>query len=188
MPIWADTNGGPLNYSQIEELIAFLRAPKTETYAVRDPSTNEPVVGADGKDRTFTGWVDPEYKPAAGATPFPACWSGGGGGGASPSPAESLPPDATTVKVTAENIAFDVKELTVPADKPFAIDFTQKDAGVGGHNVEIRTADGQSIFDGQVLTDPGQVTYTVPALKAGTYTFICKIHPIPAMTGTLTVK
>src|SRR5688500_12207061 len=30
MPVWADTNGGPLNYRQIEELIAFLRSPKVD--------------------------------------------------------------------------------------------------------------------------------------------------------------
>ena len=30
------------------------------------------------------------------------------------------------------------------------------------------------------------MTYSVPALAAGTYTFICIVHP--NMTGTLTVK
>ena len=62
------------------------------------------------------------------------------------------------------------------------------DAGVGGHNVEIRDAGGQTLFKGQVLTDPGEITYSIPALKAGTYTYICSIHPIASMTGTLTVK
>ena len=95
---------------------------------------------------------------------------------------------AETVKVVAEGIAFDVKELAVSAGKPFAIDFDQKDVGVGGHNVEIRTTDGASLWKGEVLTDPGQITYVVPALDPGTYVFICTVHPIPAMTGTLTVK
>lgn len=190
MPVWADTNGGPLNYRSIEELIAFIRAPSNQEFTVRDPSTNEPVVGPDGKEKTFTGWIDPAYKPAPGSSPVPACWSGGGGGGggASPSPAGTLPPDAKVLKVTAENISFDVKELSADANKPFAIDFTQKDAGVGGHNIEIRDSGGKTLFKGQVLTDPGQTKYTVDALPAGTYTFICSIHPIPAMTGTLTVK
>ncbi len=187
MPVWADVNGGPLNYRQIEELIAFLRAPSTKEYIVRHPELNEPVVGADGKVETFKGWVDPSFKPDPAATPFPACWSGGGGG-ATPAPSESLAPDAEHVAVTAENIAFDVKELSVTAGKAFAIDFTQKDAGVGGHNVEIRDGGGKTLFKGTVLTDPGQATYVVPALTAGTYTFICSVHPIPAMTGTLTVK
>ena len=43
------------------------------------------------------------------------------------------------------------------------------------------------LFTGQPLAQPGQtVTYNVPALAAGTYTFICIVHP--NMTGTLTVK
>jgi mono/diheme cytochrome c family protein/plastocyanin len=186
MPVWADTNGGPLNYRQIQELIAFIRSDATQTYTIRNPSLNEPVIGPDGKVETFKGWVDPNFKPAADATAVPACWKGTPGGNATPGP--SLPTGAETVKITAEGIAYDVHALTVTAGKDFGIDFTQKDAGVGGHNVEIRTQSGQTVFKGTVLTDPGETTYTVPALQAGTYTFICSIHPIPSMTGTLTVK
>jgi plastocyanin/mono/diheme cytochrome c family protein len=187
MPVWADTNGGPLNYRQIQELISFIRAPSTQEYIVRNPSLNEPIVGPDGKIETFKGWVDPSFKPDPAATAVPACWSGGGGG-APATPGPTLPPGSETLKITAEGIAYDVKELSATAGKPFAIDFTQKDAGVGGHNVEIRTQDGKTVFKGEVVGNPGEVTYSVPALDAGTYTFICSIHPIPAMTGTLTVK
>ncbi|MBA3875969.1 MAG: hypothetical protein C0498_03385 [Anaerolinea sp.] len=188
MPVWADTNGGSLNYRQIEELIAFMRAPSTEEYVVRNPELNEPVIGPDGEVETFRGWVDPSFIPDPSATPVPACWSGGGGGGATPAPGESLPPDAQIVKVTAEGIAFDVKELTIDAGKTWAIDFVQKDAGVGGHNVEIRTPDGTTVYKGTILTDPGEITYVIPALDPGTYTFLCTVHPIPAMTGTLIVR
>ncbi len=187
MPIWSNENGGPLNYEQIQELIAFIRAPSTQEYIIRNPTLNEPVVGPDGKVKTFKGWVDPSFKPDPAATAVPACWSGTGGGN-SQTPGPTVPPDTQTVAVTAEGIAYNVKELTVDAGKDFAIDFTQKDAGVGGHNVEIRTQDGTSIFKGEVLMNPGETTYLVPALEPGTYTFICSIHPIPAMTGTLTVK
>ena len=187
MPVWADTNGGPLNYIQIQELIAFIRSDATQEYVIRNPTLNEPVIGADGKVKTFKGWVDPSFKPAADATAVPACWSGSGGGTATPGP--TVAPGTETVKITAEAVKFDVHELTVTADKPFAIDFTQKDSGVGGHNVDIRSQDGATVyFSGQVLTDPGETTYSVPALKAGTYIFICKIHPFADMTGTLTVK
>jgi mono/diheme cytochrome c family protein/plastocyanin len=187
MPVWADTNGGPLNYVQIQNLIAFIRSDATQTYTIRNPTLNEPVVGPDGKVKTFKGWVDPSFKPAADATAVPACWSGSGGGSTA-TPGPSLPSGAEVLKVTAENIAYDVHDLTATAGQPFGIDFNQKDANVGGHNVEIKDANGNVVFDGEVLTDPGQVTYSVPALPAGTYTFLCKIHPIPAMTGTLTVK
>jgi mono/diheme cytochrome c family protein/plastocyanin len=188
MPVWADTNGGPLNYEQINELIAFIRAPSTQEFTIRNASLNEPVVGDDGKIKTFKGWVDPSFKPDPSASPVPACWSGTAGGG-SASPGATLPPGSETLKITAENVAFDVHELTATADKPFGIDFIQKDTGVGGHNVQIQSQDGATVyFNGDVLNDPGEITYSVPALKAGTYTFICRIHPIANMTGTLTVR
>lgn len=187
MPVWADTNGGALNYLQIEDLIAFIRAPSTQEFTRRDPELNEPILGPDGKVLTFKGWRDDAFKPEPSATPVPDCHSGTPGGG-TPAPEGTLPPDAEILKVTAEALAYDVKELTVTGAKPFGIDFIQKDAGVGGHNVEIRAQDGKSIYKGTVLLDPGEVTYVVPALDPGTYTFICSIHPVAAMTGTLTVK
>jgi len=187
MPVWAQENGGPLNYLQIDDIIAFIRAPSTQEYEKRDPTLNEPVLGPDGKVVTFKGWRDTTFKPEPSATPFPDCWSGNAGGG-TPAPQPTLGPDATIVKLTAAQIAYNPKDLAGPADKQFGIDFKQEDSGVGGHNVEIRDSGGQTLFKGQVLTDPGETTYTIPALKAGTYTYICSIHPIPAMTGTLTVK
>ncbi len=183
MPVWSNTNGGPLNYKQIEDLIAFIRAPNTQEYEVRDPSLNEPT------GQTFHGWVDPNFKPAPGSTPFPDCWSNPGGASPSASaPAASLPAGATTLNITAENISYDVHDLSAPANQPFAIHFTMKDAGVGGHDVDIRKADGTTVVDNPRVNDPGETTYVIPALPAGTYTFICSVHPIPAMTGTLTVK
>lgn len=183
MPVWADTNGGPLNYEQINDLIAFIRAPDTSTYQVRDPSTNEPT------GRTFTGWLDPSFKPAPSSTPVPDCYlgtPGGGGTGGSSSPAPSLPAGATTLEVTAANIAFDVKTLSAPANAPFAIHFTNNDVGVP-HDVDIRTSDGTTLVSTAQITGTASTTYVIPALKPGTYTFICSVHPIPAMTGTLTV-
>jgi plastocyanin/mono/diheme cytochrome c family protein len=190
MPVWADTNGGPLNYLQIQDLIAFIRAPNNQSFTIRDQTLDEPVIGPDGKEKTFTGWRDPNFKPAADASPVPACWSGTPSGSAAPSggPTETLSPTAVTLKLTAQNVAYDVKALEAKANEAFGIDFNQKDTGVGGHNVEIRDSSGKSLFKGQVLNDPGETTYVIPALPAGTYTYICSIHPIPNMTGTLTVK
>jgi hypothetical protein len=44
MPIWSNEGHppGPLNYIQIEDLVAFIRAPSTETYTKRDPELFEP--------------------------------------------------------------------------------------------------------------------------------------------------
>ncbi|HEX5591144.1 MAG TPA: cupredoxin domain-containing protein [Candidatus Limnocylindrales bacterium] len=186
MPVWADTNGGPLNYRQIEELIAFIRAPSTQEYIQRHPELNEPVIGDDGEVKTFRGWVDPSFKPDPAASPVPACYLGDGG--PTPTgPAETLPPDAVTLELTAEGIAFDVLELEAPAGESFAIHFVNKDAGVGGHDADIRQ-DSTTLVDNAILQQPGEITYVIPPLEAGTYTFICSVHPIPAMTGTLTVR
>ncbi|MBF8289090.1 MAG: Cytochrome c protein [Chloroflexi bacterium] len=186
MPTWSNVNGGPLNYKQVEDLIAFIRAPSTQEYIKRHPELNEPIIGADGKVETFKGWRDPAFKPDPAATPVPDCWSGSAGG--TEAPTATLPPDAQVVTVTAETLAFDPKELTIDAGKAWGIDFFQKDSGVGGHDVDIRAHDGTVLIDNAKLNDPGETTYVMPPLEPGTYVFICSVHPIEAMTGTLTVK
>jgi len=196
MPIWSNTGNppGPLNYKQVEDLINYLRAEKGTEYRVLDPDLFEPVKDkTTGKEKTFEGWVDPKYKPEPGSTPYPACWTAefsqpsaapSGSPGATGSPGASQAPAGTVLKVVAKDIAFDVKELSVPADAAFQIDFDNQDPSTQ-HNVEIKDANGASVFRGDLITGPKQITYTVPALKAGSYTFICTVHP--NMTGTLTV-
>ena len=194
MPIWSNTGSppGPLNYKQIEDLINFIRATKGPEYTVLDASLFEPVIDpATGKEKTFTGWVDPSYKPDPGATPFPACWSdefsqpaASASPGASSAPGASEAPSGTVVKESALNIAFENGALSAPADTAFQIEFENKDAGIP-HNIAIKDPSGTEVFKGDIVTGPTTVTYDVPALPAGTYTFICTVHP--NMTGTLTV-
>ncbi|HET7026151.1 MAG TPA: cupredoxin domain-containing protein [Candidatus Limnocylindrales bacterium] len=212
MPVWSNDNGGPLNYKQIEDLIAFIRAPKGPEYVVHDPSTLEPLKNPDGSEQTFAGWRDPNYKPDPNATPVPDCWkdaftnasqapaaSGspatsaapGSSPGASGNPAPSgqvggSPVPATgQVQITAQGIAFTTTDVEAPADKAFPILFDNQDAGTP-HNVDIQDASGTSVFKGAIFPGVDQQTYNVPALKAGTYKFVCDVHP--NMTGTLTVK
>lgn len=106
---------------------------------------------------------------------------------ATPPPAPSGQP---AIEVIAKNIAYDKRELQVPADTPFAITLKNQDAATVTHDIDIRGEPG-----GQVLanTDPipgGQTTqYTYGPLAAGTYQFFCSIHPgVPGMEGTLTVQ
>ncbi len=184
MPVWADTNGGPLNYRQIEELIAFLRAPSTEEYEVRDPELNEPT------GEHFNGWVDPSYRPEPGATPYPDCYldalsAGGGGGGGNASPAASADPNAQTGVVTAANVECTEDALTAPADTAFNIHFVNEDAGIP-HDVDIRSGDEVRV-DNEILEDAGEATYAIEPLPAGQYEFFCSVHP-QQMVGTLTVE
>jgi mono/diheme cytochrome c family protein/plastocyanin len=194
MPIWSNTGNpaGPLNYKQIEDLIAFIRAEKgTGPYRQMDPSLFEPKVDKATKEElTFEPWVDPNYQPEPGATPFPACWTdefaapaASPGASASPAASDSGAPSGTVVKESALNIAFEVKELTVPADAPFQIEFENKDAGIP-HNIAIKDASGGDLFVGEIFPGVETRTYDIPPLPAGTYTFVCTVHP--NMTGTIT--
>jgi mono/diheme cytochrome c family protein/plastocyanin len=200
MPIWANTGSppGPLNYKQIDYLISFIRASKSDTYRVLNPSLGEPLTDpATGKVKTFNGWVDPNYKPAPGATPFPACWkdeftqpAASGGATASGAPSASgaagasQAPSGAVVQEAALNVAFTNGQLAAPAGAGFQIQFDNQDAGIP-HNMEIKDASGQTVFKGDIITGAAKATYNVPGLAAGTYAFVCSVHP--NMTGTLKV-
>jgi len=105
----------------------------------------------------------------------------------SPSPPPSGAPGGETLALVAQNTTFDTKDLTAKAGQPFAIELTNNDAGIL-HNVEIKSASGDSVFQGEFFAGPDTRTYPIPPLDADTYTFLCTVHPIPAMTGTLTVE
>jgi plastocyanin len=103
----------------------------------------------------------------------------GCGGSASPSP--TYPPGA--IVITAENRTFSESELIVPAGVPFSLVLVNKDADQ--HNIAIRTKQG---FEGELIFrhDPisaSTIVLEVGPIPAGTYYFICEIHP--SMTGTV---
>ena len=90
-----------------------------------------------------------------------------------------------TIQLSAQGIEFSTKQLQAPAGKAFSIKFDNNDSGIS-HNVDILDASNNSIFKGAVFPGVASQTYQVAALKAGTYSFICDVHPT-IMTGTLTV-
>jgi cytochrome c oxidase subunit II len=96
-----------------------------------------------------------------------------------PTPAEGE--CATTVLLAAvESIQFDTDSIEVPAGEDFCIEFTNNDAVQ--HDVGIVETE----FDGENV-EPGQsITYVIPAMEAGDYTFYCTLHPTQ-MTGDLSV-
>jgi plastocyanin len=190
MPAWADTGNppGPLNYRQIEELIAFLLATNDQTYIVRDEHLLDPKVDPmTGQVLTFKGWRDPNYLPAPGATPYPDCWSKefASGASGSPAPAASTDPNAEVVTITASGVAFDPTEVTAPAGAAFTLSFDNQDAGIP-HDVQVKDASGAVVFKTDVFPGAAKRDYPVPALAAGAYPFVCSVHP--NMTGTLTAQ
>jgi plastocyanin len=116
---------------------------------------------------TGAGTAGPSASPAA---------SGGGGG------------PAADLHVIGKDIKFDTHALTIGADKPFTIAFDNQDPAGVLHNIEIRSSDGTVLQDQPTIDGGKSIVYQYQPLPAGTYTFICKIHPIPDMTGTLTVQ
>jgi plastocyanin len=100
------------------------------------------------------------------------------------------PSGATAIEVSVKNFVFDKTTLEVPADAPFVIDFTNEDGASVTHDIDIRQSDGTTAVADQEPIPGGQsAQYTYDPLPAGTYTFICSVHPtVPTMRGTLTVQ
>ena len=102
-------------------------------------------------------------------------------------PAPSEEPTGETIELAAANIAFDKKELSVAADTAWTLRLTNQDTVV--HNVVILDGDSNEVFRSGDVTGPdGSGDFAVPPLPAGEYTFYCEYHPVPDMTGTLTVQ
>ena len=114
-----------------------------------------------------------------------------GGGGSSQTPAASAPSSggspagspSSGLAVVAKDIAFNPTALSAKAGTAFTIELDNQDSAP--HNIAIKDPSGATQFKGDIVTAT-KVTYNVPALPAGTYTFLCEVHP--NMTGTLTVQ
>jgi plastocyanin len=108
-----------------------------------------------------------------------AACSGSSAGTATP--AGSVDPNA--IVVTAKDLKFSPTEVSAPADAPFALVLDNQEGAP--HNIVISDAAGAKVFEGEIVTNQ-KVTYQVPALAAGSYPFICAVHP--DMKGTLTAE
>ena len=145
------------------------------------------------------GWLPPrdvsggEGAAASGAPPGGAGepWSSGEpgapGGSGEPGGSGGPPPGepAADVTVHAKNIAFAESSLTAPAGRQFTLALVNEDAGTP-HNVELKDGAGASVFQGDVFSGVETRVYDVPPLAAGTYTFLCTVHP--SMTGSATLQ
>lgn len=128
-------------------------------------------VAASGAPSGEPGSPAPSGEPSA-APSAPASTAPSG----SASPAASPAPGGETVTVTAANIAFDPTELQVAADTAFTLELVNNDASVP-HDVAIRDQGGTELF--KTDTFPGVETraFDAPALPAGTYQWVCTVHP-----------
>jgi len=84
---------------------------------------------------------------------------------------------------------FDPTSLSVVANAPIELDFTNQDPGIQ-HNVVIfgedpaDNPDAKEVFSGALVTGAADVKYDVPPLTPGTFFFHCAVHPT-TMFGTI---
>jgi len=140
------------------------------TFAPPPPATASPSAAASGvlpgTSPGSSAGSSAIASPSGGASPVA---SGGGG---------------VSLSIKAQNIAFDVSSLTAAANAPFQIKFDNEDPGTQ-HDVAIKDGSGAIKWQGDLITGVAETTYNVPALPAGSYTFLCVVHP--TMTGTLDI-
>ncbi len=92
------------------------------------------------------------------------------------------------VTLTAKNIVFDTKTITVPAVSRVVMTFVNEDPGIP-HNFALYTdrSANSMIFTGDIVTGVNTVTYSFAAPPVpGNYFFRCDVHP-ETMTGTFVV-
>lgn len=96
--------------------------------------------------------------------------------------------ESVKIRISANNIAFNKDELTVPAGAEVSLVFNNREAVP--HNVSVYMSDAMEevIFEGEVFSGPKKVTYTFSAPEEpGTYFFVCDVHP-RTMTGDFIVE
>ncbi len=89
-----------------------------------------------------------------------------------------------TITITAKNVAFAEKTITLSAGAGNTIDFDNQEALP--HNVSLYDHD-KALFTGEIFSGPSKKAYALPKLKAGTYDFRCDVHPA-TMKGSVVVK
>jgi plastocyanin len=119
---------------------------------------------------------------------FPPASPATAGPGASGAPPSGLLAPPGALEVVAKGTAYDKKTLEATAGKPFTILFKNEDPPAVPHDIDIQSSDGATIKDQPHTAGGASAVYQYDALEAGEYVFICSVHPIPQMTGTLTVK
>ena len=93
--------------------------------------------------------------------------------------------EAGGVEVKAQNVAYSVTDIALPANADVHITFVNNDKSVQ-HNIVIENQPpAPPVFRGDLVTGAATVVYTFRSPPPGTYAFHCDIHP--TMKGTVKV-
>jgi plastocyanin len=103
-------------------------------------------------------------------------------------PIPGAPDSGTTLELVARGAKWDQTKMTAPAGKIWHVKVESKDT-LGHHNFVVASGKTfpERIYTSKNLLPLTTVTYDIPALPAGSYLFICTVHP-DSMTGTLTLE
>jgi plastocyanin len=100
-------------------------------------------------------------------------------------------PVVQELRIAAQNLAFDLKELALKSGAPTVITFANNEALA--HNLAIynnqqdAATQQNAIFDGKTFTGPATERYRLKALTPGSFFFQCDVHPAQ-MAGTVKVE
>ncbi|MCA1650159.1 MAG: cupredoxin domain-containing protein [Acidobacteria bacterium] len=104
-------------------------------------------------------------------------------------PIPDAPASDVVIHLAADHVRWDVDTLTAPAEMTWTLEFENRDAPPEIHNFAI--VSGRTVADRIFMTPnlqgPATEIYEIPGLPAGTYEFVCTVHP-DGMRGTLIVE
>lgn len=102
-------------------------------------------------------------------------------------PATGLASGSPGARVTlvADDLAFTTARLDAPAGTIVALELDNQDPGIL-HDVSIQDAAGRTVFRSPTFAGIASQTFLLGPLQAGTYHFVCDVHP--SMNGTLVVS
>jgi uncharacterized cupredoxin-like copper-binding protein len=165
----------------VEELVTFLTASSDVSFTYDPNSGHEAAADPEATPYVVHGWRDPNYEPAPGSTPVPACWrpytnpafatTGGAPASAAPigSPGTTDSPRQIAVDLTGSLTITDpdgtkLESITVKAGE--TVEFQVTNTAGFGHNFWIGPEEELSTTTGNLTDAPG-----VPEFADGTQTF-----------------
>lgn len=102
-------------------------------------------------------------------------------------PLPGAPDSGLSVTLVASHSSWSVSALTVPAGQVWHLILDNEDHNVPHNFVVAHRPELQSTIFGPAFNGIATMTFDIPGLPAGTYQFICSLHP-ETMTGVLTIK
>jgi mono/diheme cytochrome c family protein len=180
MPAWLQPEG-PLNYREIEEIIAFMLASNEISWIHYDLHPEPGTAPAPPTE--YRGWRDPDYTPPPDATPVPACWRAPAG---TPAPATPAPVESPGTIESPRQIEIQATDMLTWADPETGERITAITV-VDGETVEFHIINPSAIEHNfhigsrdELSTAPGDVDLPgVPIFTEGELSFTYTFDDIP---------